>query len=122
MRPNRQGDTVPAVVPHDEDDDLETLLAKVPDATSALTRIPRSAEFQALLNEEAVARMLSRSRKSVKRAVQRGELPPPVRLMGQPSWTVISIRRHFEGRLSEAAKDAERHARRLNGLRPAGAA
>lgn len=71
-----------------------------------------------LITEEALARLVSKCTKSIKRAVHRGELPPSVKVMGKPSWTVGSILRHIEERLQRAAKQAERHARRLADLTP----
>lgn len=41
----------------------------------------------AVITEAGLARMLKRHQVTLKRAVQRGELPPPVRLLGGPVWT-----------------------------------
>ena len=63
-----------------------------------------------------LARLFHRHVDSVKRAVRRGELPPPCRLFGQAAWTVGSLLRHLEGRLDrEAVKRAslERKVARL---------
>jgi hypothetical protein len=72
----------------------------------------------ALITEGALARLLGRHPVSVKRAVRRGELPPPVRLLGKPTWTVGALLRHIEDRLEEAAREAEKTARRADALRP----
>ena len=72
----------------------------------------------AVITEAALARMLQRHQVTLKRAVQRGELPPPVRLLGGPVWTVGAIVRHLEARLTAAAKDAERTERKIQQLRP----
>ena len=72
----------------------------------------------AIINEEALAAMFDRCTTSIKRAVSRGELPPPTRLLGKPVWTAGVIREHLERRLAEAAEEAERQARRFEGLRP----
>jgi hypothetical protein len=70
----------------------------------------------AIIREEGIARLFNRHVASVKRAVQRGELPPACRLFGGNVWTVGALVRHIENRLERAAKDAERIARRLTDL------
>lgn len=55
---------------------------------------------------------------TVKRAVKRGELPPPVRVMGKPTWTVGLIRTHMEKRLEDVARDALRTEQRIRQLDP----
>ena len=60
-----------------------------------------------VITEEGICHLFSRHGDSVKRAVERRELPPPVRLFGQPVWTVGTLLRHLEHRLKEAAKKAE---------------
>lgn len=72
----------------------------------------------AILTEEGVARLFNRHPASVKRAVQRGELPPPCRLFGGNAWTAGALIRHIEKRLEEAARDAERMAQKLARLSP----
>ena len=72
----------------------------------------------AIITEEGVAHLFSRHVASVKRAVQRGELPPPCRLFGGNAWTVGSLVRHIESRLEEAAKESERTARKIAVLSP----
>lgn len=72
----------------------------------------------ALVNESALARLLGCHPVTVKRAVRRGELPPPVRLMGKPTWTVGAILAHFDKRLEITAKEAEKAARKVEALRP----
>lgn len=67
----------------------------------------------AILTEAGVARLFNRHVASVKRAVQRGELPPPCRLFGGNAWTAGALVRHIEKRLEEAARDAERMARKF---------
>jgi predicted DNA-binding transcriptional regulator AlpA len=61
----------------------------------------------AIVTEKGLAGMLGKSQDSIKRAVERGELPPPVRLMGKPTWTAGSVVRHIEKRLEEAAREAQ---------------
>jgi len=67
----------------------------------------------AIITEEGVARLFNRHVASVKRAVQRGELPPSTRLFGQNVWTVGTLIRHIESRLDQAAKDVERTAQKI---------
>lgn len=67
----------------------------------------------AIVDEEALARMFNRCTTSVKRAVDRGELPPPVRMFGKPCWTAGAILSHVGARLETAKKNAERDATRL---------
>ena len=46
---------------------------------------------QTLISEYKLAQMAGRHVTSVKRAIQRGELPPPVPLFGANVWTVATI-------------------------------
>ena len=57
-----------------------------------------------IVSESALARMFGKHPVSIKRAVERGELPPPTKLMGKPVWTAGSIRRHIEERLASEAR------------------
>ena len=72
----------------------------------------------AIITEEGAAHLFGRHVVSVKRAVQRGELPPPCRLFGVNAWTVGALVRHIETRLEEAAKEAETIARKIAVLSP----
>ena len=72
----------------------------------------------AIITAEGMAQLFKRHAASVKRAVQRGELPAPYRLFGSDSWNVGAIVQHFEHRQEEAAKDAERMARKIAQLSP----
>lgn len=67
-----------------------------------------------VLSEEALAKIFSRHRVSIKRAVERGELPPSVRLFGEPVWTVRALREHLSKRLEAAKKEAEQLQRRIS--------
>jgi hypothetical protein len=71
----------------------------------------------AIITEDGLARLFGRHISSVKRAVQRGELPPPTRLFGGNAWTVGVLIRHIETRLEDAAKEAARETRRLGNLK-----
>jgi hypothetical protein len=72
----------------------------------------------AIITESGLAKLLKRHPVSIKRAVQRGELPPPVRLCGGPAWTVGTLVSFMEKRLEAAAKEAERQAHKVESLRP----
>ena len=64
------------------------------------------------VTEDGLAQLLGKScRETIKRAVARGELPPPVRLMGKNTWTVGAIIQHLEDRLKDTA-------RRFSRMRP----
>jgi len=45
---------------------------------------------------------------TVRNAVKRGELPPPVKLFGRNIWSVESIQQHLAQRLEAARVQAER--------------
>jgi hypothetical protein len=64
----------------------------------------------AVITEQGLCALFDRHGTSVKRAVDRGELPPPIRLFGQNSWTAGVLIRHLESRLQDAAEQAERDA------------
>lgn len=66
--------------------------------------------------EEALAKLFGRHKVSVKRAVERGELPPSVRLFGEPVWTVRALREHTAKRLEAAKKEAGQLQRRISEL------
>lgn len=72
----------------------------------------------AIITEAGVACLFNRHPASVKRAVQRGELPPPCRLFGGNAWTAGALVRHIEKRLEEAAKEQERLSHRIAKLSP----
>ncbi len=67
-----------------------------------------------VLSEEALAKIFDRHRVSIKRAVERGELPPSVRMFGEPVWTVRALREHLAKRLETAKKEAEQLQRRIS--------
>ncbi|MBI2503263.1 MAG: hypothetical protein HYW07_08515 [Candidatus Latescibacteria bacterium] len=72
----------------------------------------------AIITEGGMAHLFKRHPASIKRAVLRGELPPPTRLLGSSAWTVGAVVRHIEKRLETAAREAERMARKLARLSP----
>ena len=72
----------------------------------------------ALVTETGLAEMLGKHPVSVKRAVERGELPPPTRLMGKPVWTVGAIRRHIEARLESETEKRQRLEEKMAAMSP----
>ena len=72
----------------------------------------------ALITEQGLAQIFNRHQISIKRAVQRGELPAPIRLFGMPTWTAGNILRHIEGRMEQAANERRKIAKKLSELRP----
>jgi len=71
-----------------------------------------------IITRKRLAKMLERHEVSIDRAVKRGELPPPVRFCGAPTWTVKAIMEHLNNRLAKAAKEVEKDSRRLHALHP----
>ncbi len=67
----------------------------------------------AVVTEDGLAKLMGKCRVSIKRAVQRGELPMPIRLFGQPVWTVQALRDHLNRRLQAAQRQAEQLHRRF---------
>jgi hypothetical protein len=51
---------------------------------------------------------------SVKRAVERGELPPSIRLFGEPVWTAGALLEHLSKRLDAAKKETEQLQKKIN--------
>ncbi len=66
-----------------------------------------------LIDEVRLARIFNRHPVSIKRAIQRGELPPGVRLLGKPTWTAGVVLDHMRRRLDKAKENAERLERRI---------
>lgn len=92
--------------PQDAEPDLEIM--------TALAVLPP----QTLISEYKLAQMAGRHVTSVKRAVQRQELPPPVSLFGDNVWTVEVLLAHIKARLETARQAAAQTARRVRDLRP----
>ena len=69
-----------------------------------------------IINEEALAKMFDRCQVSIKRAIQRGELPAPVKLLGMPVWTVEKLLNHINERLDIAQKEEERTRKKFKDL------
>jgi len=67
----------------------------------------------AIVDEEAIAQMFGRCTTSVKRAVDRGELPKPVRLFGKPCWTAGRILNFLDKRMETAQQESEKNSERF---------
>lgn len=71
---------------------------------------------EAVVTEQGLAKIFDRHKVSIKRAVERGELPPSVRLFGEPVWTVKVLQEHLGKRLDVARKESEQLRKKLNEL------
>lgn len=61
----------------------------------------------AVLAVPDLMRLFGRGEKSIWRAVERGELPQPVEVLGKHRWTVRMLVLHIEQRMVEAQATAE---------------
>ena len=66
-----------------------------------------------IIPEKALAEIFKCHPVTIKRAVSRGELPPPIRMFGKPCWTAKSLIEHVESRLEAAKREAEEEAARI---------
>ena len=62
----------------------------------------------ALITEAGLAKMFGRHPVSIKRAIERGELPPPIYLLKRPMFSIGGIRRHLCQRSEEALEEQKR--------------
>ena len=60
-----------------------------------------------VVSEAELAKVVGRHRVSIRRAVERGELPAPFRAFGKPSWVVQSLLDHFRHLQASAAPGEE---------------
>jgi len=67
--------------------------------------------MDAPIDRRDLARMLGKCETSIDRAVRRGELCRPVRIMGRPTWTRRAIMAHLEARLEQAQEVAAKRLR-----------
>lgn len=72
----------------------------------------------AVISEEGLAKIFNRHQVSVKRAIQRGELPPSVKLFGEQVWTVKVLLEHLTTRLQSAQKENLQFQRKISQLAP----
>ncbi|MCY3021500.1 MAG: hypothetical protein NTW87_21000 [Planctomycetota bacterium] len=80
--------------------DLPDAEGDMPAVVDALANLPEGA----VVTEAGLARIFNRCVASVKAAVDRGELPRPVKVFGKPCWTAGAIVRHTEARLDAEAR------------------
>ena len=73
---------------------------------------------KSLIFEEGMGNIFGRHVASIKRAVDRGELPPPVRMFGKNAWTVEVITAHVTARLDKATTERERCEQKVRKLSP----
>ncbi|UCG47128.1 MAG: hypothetical protein JSU94_16725 [Phycisphaerales bacterium] len=71
---------------------------------------------EAVISEQGLGKIFDRHRVSIKRAVERGELPPSIRLFGERIWTIKALREHLSSRLDEAKRESERFQKNINEL------
>jgi len=76
---------------------------------ATLATLPTSA----MLTETALADALGVNKRTIRRMVQRGELPPGVPFAGRKTWLAGKVLSHFELRAERAAREAERHQQKL---------
>lgn len=77
---------------------------------SALSVVPPST----LMTEDALAGALQINKRTIRRMVQRGELPPGVPFAGHKTWMAGRVLQHFEQRADKAAREAEKHQQKLH--------
>ena len=76
-----------------------------------LARLPE----KAILDEVALSRALHVAPRTLRRMVNRWQLPPPVPLGGRSVWLAGKVLDHIQAAAERAARDAERDAKRFRG-------
>ena len=79
-----------------------------------LARLPE----RGLLTEAALAKALHVAPRTVRRMVNRWQLPPPTRLGGRNVWFAGRVLAHIEAAAERAERGAERVARKYRGNNP----
>lgn len=74
-----------------------------------LAKMPR----ETVIDLPALARLFGRCEKSIARAIQRNELPAPMKFLGKRSWTIGALVDFLSQRQADALKHAQQHAARL---------
>jgi len=82
-----------------------------PEAELRWVRLPGQPPEDTVLFEVGLAELFNKHPASIKRAVERGKLPPPTRLFGKSVWTTRAIVGHIAQRLAAEAG----HERRMRG-------
>jgi predicted DNA-binding transcriptional regulator AlpA len=78
----------------------------------ALARLPE----KTILDETKLASLLGVVGRTVRRMVQRGELPPPVLFGGRAVWFSGRVLAHLDAAFERVEKEAQRQAARLRAL------
>ena len=86
----------------------------VPGVIADLGALPRGA----IVTDVGLAKIFKRCRVSILRAVRRGELPEPFRLLGAYSWSVGALLAHFEKKQAERQKARDAMLKRISELSP----
>jgi hypothetical protein len=111
-----------AAAVQDQDQDHQALDHQVHQDQGAvppgIVRIIGDLPIGAVITEAGLATMFSRCQLTIKRAIERGELPRPIRLMGQPTWTAGAIVDHLNRRLREAQREHKDLDAKADKLRP----
>jgi predicted DNA-binding transcriptional regulator AlpA len=87
---------------------------KIPGVISALVEL----KPDSVVTEESLTHIFGKHQTSIKRAIERGELPRPVRMFGKPTWTVRTILAHLEERMRYEAEASDESAEILAKYRP----
>jgi hypothetical protein len=91
----------------DTDVEMKTdLPAREHGVVTELAKLPP----QAHVDSQALGQMLGRCKKSVQRAVRRGELPPPFKFMGRHVWLVKTLLEHMQGQQDAVLQEMNRRA------------
>jgi hypothetical protein len=87
---------------------MESMYSQTSGVCVDLATIPVNAQ----LDMRALARIFKRSKKSIQRAIRRGDLPKPFRFMGKCVWLAGVILDHFTAKQKAALQlDAKRKER-----------
>jgi len=73
----------------------------------------------ALIRKDELARMFNRCPRSIERAVERGELPPPTKVLGGPVWIAGVILQHIKNDLATAAREQQEQEKKVLQMSPA---
>jgi len=78
----------------------------------SLARLPE----KTILDEHRLASLLGVTGRTVRRMVQRHELPPPISFGGRSCWFAGRVLAHLDAQFERAEREAERHAAKLRTL------
>jgi hypothetical protein len=84
------------------------------DLLTSLAELPEGA----VVYEPAMCAYLQRTPWTLRRAVARGELPAPFRLLGKRAWTAGAVVRYLEQRQADAVQRQAETGRRILAMRP----